>query len=140
MTETQEVITSTPRDSDHIRELEEQNAQLSSQLAQQVNERGELEKFTNLFPSVCYDTIPTAVFDRAAEESLPLYAAYAVYAWETEAKKSLAAAAEEENRRKGTGGIAGTGNERSFSREDLLSMSPDEVRRNFAEIISSLSK
>ena len=139
MTETQETTAPELCETERIRELEEQNAQLSSQLAQQAQEKGELAKFAKHFPSVCYDTIPTAVFEHATKESLPLYAAYAVYAWETEAKKSLAAAREEENRRKGTGGIAGTASERSFSREDLLAMTPDEVRRNFAEIIQSLA-
>ncbi|MCL2213489.1 MAG: hypothetical protein FWB93_06630 [Oscillospiraceae bacterium] len=135
----QETTTTQPTECDRIRELEEENNRLTTELAQQAYRKDEDAKFASLFPDVTRDTIPTQVFDHAKEEGLPLYAAYAVYAWEVEAKRAIAALAEEENRRKATGGVAGTGSERSFSREDLLAMSPKEVKQNFAEIISYLA-
>ena len=94
------------------------------------------DEFRTLYPALAESDIPDAVWDEV-RGGLPLAAAYALWERREQVRRSTA---EQVNRKNASGawGRADTAAEDFLSPDEVRSMSPREVRENYARIMESM--
>ncbi len=120
---------------------EEELANLKKALAESERRSNEHAIFKELFPGDDEKDLPDEVIGFAEEKALPLYAAYAVFRRKRERAAETAREKQLGNSMKSAGSLGGGAiPERLFSEEEIRTMTPQQVRRNYKQIIKSLRK
>jgi len=123
-----------------ITELESELTRLKNELLEKERSDSERKAFNELFPSESFDAIPDEVHEKAKEYN-SLLAAYALYHRRKEIERQRAESIKKENLMRTAGNITHDGgNDGTYSLEEIARMSPQEIKRNYNQIIKSLIK
>lgn len=102
--------------------------------ARMVKECGE---FRSYFPEVAYESIPDEVWE-SVKGGIPLAYSYALYEKRTERARSLAQSVNSRNTGMSSGALSRNTDERYFSPKEVRSMSREQVKANYTDIIESM--
>lgn len=123
-----------------IAELESELNRLRQELCQREKSTSEKRAFRELFPDVNFDAIPDEVHEKAKELN-SLLAAYALYHRRLEITRQKAEETKKENLLRTPGATTHDGgSDGTYSIDEIARMSPQEVKRNYNQIIKSLIK
>ena len=117
--------------------LEARIASLEAQLAERDRRLAEREEFCRIFPDADPDDLPEEVTS-VASSGVPLAAAYALHRHLRQLELEKAKQDNHRNSRNIPHAIDGNGSEPFFSADTVRSMSHEEVKNNFSDILNSM--
>ena len=121
-----------------IAELRAQNEALRAEWEQERTLRAQREEFCALYPDVDLHTLPEEVLSNS---TLPLAAAYALYARRNALAEAKALEANLQNAQKSSGSAQHDGeSDGEYSLEEIRRMTPRQVRTRYQTILHSLKK
>ena len=125
-----------------LEELREKNASLMRELDERKKAdermRTETEEFSELFPDVSLDEVPSGIWDEV-QKGIPLSAAYARHERKVKNAKSEIERTNGVFAEKSAGAINARGTENYyFSPSDVRKMSASEVKENYNVILNSM--
>lgn len=97
----------------------------------------ELEEFMGLYPESDVRAIPEDVWLRV-REGIPLAAAFALYQRKSELEKKRIGELNEKNRKMSSGSLNDGETESFYSPSEVRKMTPQEVKKNYDDIIRSM--
>ena len=97
----------------------------------------ECEEFKEYSPDAELSSVPDEVWEKV-KGGLPLSAAYALFVRKTEMQKSRVEQINRKNREMSAGSVRNGGDEGYYSPAEVKSMTPDQVRANYTDIIESM--
>lgn len=124
---------------ENAKTLKKQNREAQKQSKKSESIKSEVEKFKTIFPDAAPQDIPESVWEEVAN-GVSLIHAYALYLV-TENKDSLYAnEINSENASRATSKTSDGETEPAYTKEQVESMSPKEVSKNYKHILKSISK
>ena len=121
-----------------IADLRAQNEALRAEWEQERTLRAQREEFCALYPDVDLHSLPEEVLSHS---TLPLAAAYALYARRNALANERAAQANLQNAQKSSGSAQHDGeSDGEYSLEEIRRMTPRQVRTRYQTILHSLKK
>lgn len=128
---------------DENRLLREELERLRGRLAdiEKENSRmiAEVGEFSELFPEVTIDAIPSEVW-MSVRGGVPLAAAYALYEKKCRTHSELVDSVNQRNNERSTGALRGEGDSQFYSPSEVKKMSPSEIKAKYNIIIESMKK
>jgi hypothetical protein len=131
----EEVIT----ELDNAKRLKKESRSSEKQSKQNAHIKKEIVRFKELFPKVRPEDIPDSVWEDVAE-GVPLSYAYALYRITESKADEYASRVNDENSTRATSRTGSGDTEPSFTKEQVETMSPKEVSKNYKHILKSIAK
>ena len=97
----------------------------------------ECEEFKEYFPEIELSAIPDGVWE-SVKGGLPLAASYALYARKEELHKNRIDEINRRNKLMSAGSVRRDGEEKYYSPSEVRSMTRDQVKSNYSDIIESM--
>ncbi|PKM62393.1 MAG: hypothetical protein CVU97_05620 [Firmicutes bacterium HGW-Firmicutes-21] len=124
---------------DNARSLKKESRNAKKLTQQNESIKTEIERFKAVFPDALPQDIPDSVWEEVAN-GVPLLYAYALYTVTDGKDREYASRVNAENSSRATS-KTGTGEtEPVFTKEQVESMSPKDVSKNYKHILKSISK
>jgi len=129
------------RNEDENQRMQREIADLRAELARRDAEAGEAALLEELYPGIRKEDIPTSVFEEAQARAIPLAAAFAIHDRRCAAARARAESVNEQNRCRSAGRVGQSASSTChFTLEEIRAMTPAQVKRNYKQIIKSLTK
>lgn len=97
----------------------------------------EIAEFSYLFPDTDPDDVPYSVWEKV-KKGMTLAKAYGEYVEKEAEKQAKAFEKNESNKQKSPGDIRNGGKKAVFSAKEVRAMSPEQIKRHYAEILYSM--
>jgi len=124
---------------DNARALKKENRNTKKQSEKSANIKSEVEKFKNMFPDAKPQDIPESAWEEVTNGA-SLVHAYALYLVEENSENDYASKVNSENSSRATSKTGDGETEPSYTKEQVESMSPKEVSKNYKHILKSITK
>lgn len=120
-------------------EVERLTDELRAKTAEAELIKGELGEFSELFPGIVPEDIPTSVWE-SVKRGNSLAAAYAVHHRRQQLRAERVRSVNEANARRSSGGAGRGAGAEFFTPDEVRAMSQSEVRANYTRILDSMKK
>ena len=124
---------------ENARALKKESRSARKQSEQSESIKKETERFKEVFPEVAPQDIPDSVWDEVAD-GIPLLYAYALYIVTDKLDSDYAEKVNDENSSRAAVKTGDGETEPSFTKEQVESMSPKEISKNYKGILKSIAK